>query len=241
MITYRQPFRGDFPISQQYGEIVPGVTYKGQPHTGIDYACPVGTPVLASADGTVQYAEWDNFGYGYCVILLHPDGKGTVYAHLASISVKEHQQVKQGDVIGTSGQTGNVTGPHLHFEARSKWFDYKTHEDPVTFLPLMSFADSAGEDTGASEGTSQILAQTSQKLREPDQLGEAVEISAPAGAWGWSKDFSKRSTVFPCGTRLHFTGTTTQRLGYTYCEVYPEPVTFWVAVHDGETQILDNA
>ena len=229
MITYRQPFKGDFPVSQAYGEVIPGVTYKGMPHTGIDYACPVGTPILASGDGTVKYAEFDNFGYGYCVMLEHPDGKGTVYGHLSLISVKDHQQVKQGDVIGYSGQTGNATGPHLHFEARSKWYDYKSHEDPVTFLPLMSVDDSVV-----------ISKPEAPTLKEPDSLGEAVQIAAPAGAWGWSKDFGKRATVFPQGTKLTFTGNTTKRLGYTYCEVYPEPVTYWVAVHDGETQILDN-
>ena len=63
---------------------------------------------------------------------------------------------------------------------------------------------------------------------------------APAGAWGWNKDFSRRVTVFPDGTKLTFTGRTTKRLGYTYCECYPAPVTYWVAVNDGETQILDN-
>ena len=227
MIIYRQPFKGEYPITQQYGEIVPGVTYKEQPHSGIDYGCPVNTEVYASADGTVMYAEYDNFGYGYCVMIEHPDGKGTVYAHLAKIKTKVHTKVKQGDVIGLSGMTGNVTGPHLHFEARSKWYDYKSHEDPISFLPMMTIDDSTGKPKPSI-------------LKEPAVLGSDVEIVAPSGAWGWNKDFSLRTTVFPVGTKLHYTGHTTERNGYTYCEVYPEPVKYWVAMHDNVTQILDN-
>ena len=82
--------------------------------------------------------------------------------------------------------------------------------------------------------------QPTPKLKGADALGPDVEIVAPAGAWGWNKDFSRRVTVFPDGTKLTFTGRTTKRLGYTYCECYPAPVTYWVAVNDGETQILDN-
>ena len=156
MITYRQPFQGEYPITQQYGEIIPGVTYKDEPHTGIDYGCPIGTPILASADGTVKYAGFDTFGFGNCVILHHADGKGTVYAHLAMVSVQLHQQVKQGEVIGYSGQTGNATGPHLHFEARSVWYDYKAHRDPISFLHMMSMLDPATNTERLPEGKYQV-------------------------------------------------------------------------------------
>lgn len=224
-MDYRQPFTGEYPITQIFGEYIPGVTV-GTKHTGIDYACPEGTPILASADGQVMYAGWSPYGWGNMVIIRHNDGKATVYAHLDKVTVRANQPVKQSERIGLSGSTGNSTGPHLHFEARQNWSVAESCKDPVTFLPLKTFADAAPKQQSS--------------LKAADELGESVEIVAPRGAWGWAADFTSRQTVYPCGTRLRFTGRTTQRLGYTYCEVYPEPVTYWVAVNDGETQILDN-
>lgn len=139
MVSYRQPFRGEWPITQRYGEKITSAY-----HTGIDYGCPVGTHILASADGTVMAAGWDTTGYGFRVILKHGDGRATLYAHLDSISVNLHDKVLQGEEIGISGQTGKVTGPHLHFEARTNWSDYKSHFDPFT-LPLRSVDDTINE------------------------------------------------------------------------------------------------
>ena len=223
-MSYRQPFAGDYPITQRYGDKVTSAF-----HTGIDYACPTGTPILASNDGIVVQAGFDPSGYGNCVIILHPDGIGTLYAHLSRIAVSKGEKVKQGDVIGYSGSTGNSTGPHLHFEARRDWWDYGSHFDPFD-LPLMSVDDSVADAPKPQKPV----------LQGADSLGKDVEIVCSAGAWGWSANFSHRATVFPKGTKLIFTGKTTERLGYTYCEVYPEPVKYWVAVNDGETQILEN-
>lgn len=229
MVTYRQPFAGDYPISQLFGEKI--TDPKG--HTGIDYACPLGTPILASADGTVSYLQTSNVGYGNDVMLLHPDGNYTLYAHLSSIAVKRWQKVKQGDVIAYSGNTGNSTGPHLHFEARDvtgKAFD------PMQ-LPLMSVDDNP-------VNTSQEVVNTSQKLKEPSELGDLVEVVCPDGAKAFNSDWSMKYYGFPQGTKLHFTGKTAQRPGfpeYTYCEVYEEPIKYFVAVHNNQVQILDKA
>lgn len=235
MITYRQPFQGEFPITQKYGEVIPGVTKNGQPHTGIDYACPEKTNILASADGTVMFAGWEPTGYGYCVIIQHPDGKATLYAHLTGPTVRINQKVQQGDVIGVSGSTGYATGPHLHFEARAQWNSYRSHFDPMT-LPLMTVDDSISKP--AAPTTETIT------LKEPADLGGTVIVVAPDGARVFNPDWSMRYTGFPQGTQLHFTGKTEKRPGfpeYTYCEVYEEPRKYYVAVHDGKTQILDNA
>lgn len=152
MITFRQPFRGSWPITQKYGEKITSPF-----HTGIDYGTPENTPILASAAGQVMAAGWDSTGYGFRVIIRHTAGRSTLYAHLANYCVLQGDKVEQNQIIGYSGSTGNVTGPHLHFEARTQWADYKTHFDPL-LLPLMSFAD-ADPDTE----TSQNSAGTSQK------------------------------------------------------------------------------
>lgn len=113
-MEYRQPFRGDYGISQNFGK-----TEWSENHTGIDYLCPAGTPILASEAGQVFFAGWKDGGYGYCVFLKHPDGMVTIYEHLLKdIPVRIGQAVQRGQVIGYSGSTGNSTGPHLHFEMR---------------------------------------------------------------------------------------------------------------------------
>lgn len=87
----------------------------GRAHEGVDWSCSVGTTVFASCKGTVVYAGWQN-GYGNTIIISHGDGLKTRYAHLSSILVSNGQSVEQGTTIGKSGNTGNSTGPHLHFE-----------------------------------------------------------------------------------------------------------------------------
>jgi murein DD-endopeptidase MepM/ murein hydrolase activator NlpD len=89
------------------------------PHNGIDYAAPHGAPVMATADGSVGFAGVRG-GYGNIVEVQHPNGYSTRYAHLSRIAVREHQPVRQGDVIGWVGSTGLATGPHLHFEVRRR-------------------------------------------------------------------------------------------------------------------------
>ncbi|NLN77221.1 MAG: M23 family metallopeptidase, partial [Armatimonadetes bacterium] len=86
-------------------------------HTGIDIPCPVGTSVRAAADGTVIIAKWMP-AYGYGVVLDHGGGVQTLYGHNSRLCVSVGQNVKQGDTIAKSGNTGYSTGPHLHFEKR---------------------------------------------------------------------------------------------------------------------------
>ncbi len=91
---------------------------SGQPssfHTGVDLYVPMGTAVKASCGGTVTLAGW-NGGYGWCVDISHGNGLTTRYGHLSSIEVSVGQTVSQGQRIALSGASGNVTGPHLHFE-----------------------------------------------------------------------------------------------------------------------------
>jgi murein DD-endopeptidase MepM/ murein hydrolase activator NlpD len=89
-------------------------------HNGVDLAANIGTPVLASADGTVIAARSSGYngGYGEMIIISHANNTQTVYGHLSQVNVVAGQVVSQGQVIGAVGNTGKSTGPHLHFEVR---------------------------------------------------------------------------------------------------------------------------
>ncbi len=98
-------------------------------HTGIDMACPKGTPIHVALTGTVAFTGFSNI-YGNYVIVKHHDGYQTLYAHMSQIKTKKGSYVSQGDVIGLVGSTGYSTGPHLHFTV------YKNGKlvDPLTVL-----------------------------------------------------------------------------------------------------------
>jgi len=98
-------------------------------HTGLDFTCPVGTPVRATGQGTIKRIENRRTGYGKNVIIDHGFGYETRYAHLSEISVKEGQQVAKGEAIGAVGNTGTSTAPHLHYEVI---FENKP-VDPINF------------------------------------------------------------------------------------------------------------
>jgi murein DD-endopeptidase MepM/ murein hydrolase activator NlpD len=89
----------------------------GRMHEGIDLAVPSGTPVVASAAGTVIVAGWMG-GYGNLVVIDHGNGLATAYGHNTSVAVSYGQTVAQGQLISYSGSTGHSTGPHVHFEVR---------------------------------------------------------------------------------------------------------------------------
>jgi murein DD-endopeptidase MepM/ murein hydrolase activator NlpD len=95
----------------------PGKMWKATGyHTGVDFAVPTGTPVLAVADGKIENANWGK-SYGSQVVMKCAGG-WVIYAHLNKVRVKPGQMVKKGDIVGESGNTGNSSGPHLHFEMR---------------------------------------------------------------------------------------------------------------------------
>ncbi|MGW3732988.1 transglycosylase family protein [Streptomyces sp. NPDC005148] len=101
-------------------------------HTGVDFPVPTGTSVKAVASGTVVSAGWAG-AYGYEIVIRHSDGKYSQYAHLSALLVREGQHVSGGRRIARSGSTGNVTGPHLHFEIRTGP-GYGSDVDPLSYL-----------------------------------------------------------------------------------------------------------
>ncbi|MEU2899318.1 M23 family metallopeptidase [Streptomyces sp. NPDC001273] len=106
-------------------------------HSGQDYAVPTGTAVLAAHGGTVVKAGGNGAGdgpaYGNAVVIKHGDKTYSQYAHLSSVNVKAGQVVKTGQKIASSGNTGNSSGPHLHFEIRTSP-NYGSAVDPAKFL-----------------------------------------------------------------------------------------------------------
>lgn len=100
-------------------------------HTGVDLAKPEGSPVLAANGGTVVFAGWNSFGYGYAIVLASGPFT-TLYGHLSAINVGCAQSIGAGQVIGAVGTTGNSSGPHLHFEIRYN----DVPQDPTTVMPL---------------------------------------------------------------------------------------------------------
>ena len=101
-----------------------------RPHYGIDFHAPEGTPVKAMMDGEVTLAENDMYFTGGTIIFDHGHGISTLYMHLKDIDVKIGQKIKQGEIVGTLGQSGRATGPHL--DIRLNWFNVKL--DPKTIL-----------------------------------------------------------------------------------------------------------
>ena len=97
--------------------------YYWYSHQAIDIALPEGSAVYASDSGTVSYADWNNSGYGYLVVINHGNGYETYYAHLSGFNVYVGQEVSQGALIAYSGNTGRSSGPHIHFEIRLNGFE----------------------------------------------------------------------------------------------------------------------
>jgi murein DD-endopeptidase MepM/ murein hydrolase activator NlpD len=114
------------------GRIISGFGPKtnGQQNDGIDVAVPENTPVKAAEDGVVAYAGSELKGYGNLVLVRHANGYVTAYAHAKELLVKRGDQIKRGQIIAKSGQSGNVDAPQLHFEVRKG----SSPIDPMQFL-----------------------------------------------------------------------------------------------------------
>ena len=115
------PLKSYSRISSEYGWRKNPVTGVNKLHAGTDFAAPGGTPIYAAASGYVQVAGWSSGGYGNYVIIYHgkmSDGNtySTLYGHMRSVATSAGKYVKQGELIGYVGSTGNSTGNHLHLE-----------------------------------------------------------------------------------------------------------------------------
>lgn len=103
-------------LSSGYGYRLHPVYKRRKLHPGCDFSAPIGTPIYATGDGVIQKVRSSRTGYGKEVVIDHGFGFETRYAHMNSIEVRRGQTVKRGDQIGTVGNSGLSTGPHLHYE-----------------------------------------------------------------------------------------------------------------------------
>lgn len=112
------------PVSdKELKRIASGFGYRIDPvyktvklHPGLDFTAPAGTPIYATADGTIEFAGNRGDGYGNHVIINHGFGYKTLYGHMYRIKIRQGEKVKRGEVIGWVGSTGKSTGPHCHYE-----------------------------------------------------------------------------------------------------------------------------
>ncbi|MDK1475943.1 peptidoglycan DD-metalloendopeptidase family protein [Streptomyces sp. 549] len=118
------------PVTTQYRS--GGAMWSSGSHSGVDFAAASGTPVRAVGAGQVVEAGWGG-AYGNNVVIRHSDGRYTQYGHLSAMDVRVGQAVTSGHQIGKVGSTGNSTGPHLHFEARTSP-QYGSDVNPVSYL-----------------------------------------------------------------------------------------------------------
>ena len=130
-VYFKKPFV--YPLSEiiivgNYGEIRKHENYKIR-HLGVDLKAPLGTPVYAVNNGQVVFEE-SLPDYGKTIIIDHGSGIYSLYLHLADFKIKHGDKVKQGDLIGLSGDSGYSTGPHLHFSVKVR----KASVDPLKFI-----------------------------------------------------------------------------------------------------------
>ncbi|MBX3478713.1 MAG: M23 family metallopeptidase [Brevundimonas sp.] len=127
-VALQWPVRGE--IVRRFGPVG-----MGERNNGINIAAPRGTPVSAAAAGRVAYVGDDLVGQGLTVLIVHRDGWRTVYGHLGSATVRDGDDVRAGQQVGTVGETAGDGRPSIHFETRHMRNDEPVAVDPVTVLP----------------------------------------------------------------------------------------------------------
>lgn len=162
----RRPVQGGGRLASRYGYRVHPIFKNRRLHAGVDLAAPLNTPVYAGGDGVVRRAQWVS-GYGRFVELDHVNGYQTAYAHMNRIAdgLKPGDRVKQGQLVGYVGSTGNSTGNHLHYEIR---INGRTADPLSVKLPRDKELPAQAEDAFA-ETTGQIRELMSRDVTENEQ------------------------------------------------------------------------
>lgn len=151
-------------------------------HKGIDLKVLKGDTIRAAFNGKVRIKAFERRGYGYYVVLRHPNGLETIYGHLSKILVEENQIVRAGETIGLGGNTGRSTGSHLHFETRFLgiainpiyMFDFPKQDivaDTYTFRKTKGVKRAGSHDTQAADGTIRY-----HKVKSGDTLSRIAKL-----------------------------------------------------------------
>ncbi|MBK6987298.1 MAG: M23 family metallopeptidase [Bacteroidetes bacterium] len=138
-------------VASGYGWRIHPIYKTEKLHTGMDFTAPVGTEIYATGNGTVVKVEKDGRGYGNNVIINHGYGYQTLYGHMSKFSVRPGQKVKRGDLIGSVGNTGTSTGPHLHYEVHKNGNPvnpvnfYYNDLSPEEYARMLEISSQAGQ------------------------------------------------------------------------------------------------
>jgi murein DD-endopeptidase MepM/ murein hydrolase activator NlpD len=135
-------FPGISPVSVKFSRM----------HNGQDFDVPYGTDVYATGDGKVIESGWNSGGFGNYIVIDHGYGLQTVYGHLSNIKVVRSQNIKRGDLIGISGNSGLSSGPHLHYQVEQ----FGTHKNPINFFNNDVTADEYNDMIQAFESKSKL-------------------------------------------------------------------------------------
>ena len=209
-----KPIKGYAPVTLAFGEM-----YQGVRHAGIDFGVPEGTPVLACSAGTVLQSGFQQGGYGWYVLLIHPDGSGSVYAHLCRQGLPTGSSVVAGAIIGYSGNTGNSSGPHLHFEYRERASYGSSVVDPAPYFV-----------------SNQSIPVPSAQLKDELAIGAAEVVCDVANVR--TQDMRVIGQIRK-GTPVTLTGDKQMYNGLPFYKALAVREV-WIAAHDSDTQIIDN-
>ena len=161
----------------------------GRTHEGLDIKVYIGDTIRAAFDGKVRICKYNGSGYGYYIVIRHPNGLETLYGHLSKQIVKKDQIVRAGEPIGLGGNTGRSYGSHLHFETRllgqpinpALMFDFENQDVTGDFYTVGNGTISKASTSSASRATSQITTEDKKQEAATAAANENAETAAEAG------------------------------------------------------------
>ena len=218
----------NYIVTQKFGETI--TDSKG--HTGIDLWQPIGTPVYAVEGGDILAAgsinnSYGNSQYGKCVLIDHKNGYYTFYAHLDTVTVKKGMSVLAGAKIGTVGATGNVTGPHLHFEVRTK-----PNWNRANFIDPELWLGEAVDKPNVIQTNKPELPIKNSLFKEGEQVKINGTLVNMRSGPGYSNNILAQ---LKNGIKLKINGEVVEKDGLNW---YPVQLNGYIAETDGYSQLL---
>lgn len=177
-----------YGYSRSWGNVTSGFGYRpkfGRVHKGVDIAMEQGVPVVVPLPGTVLRVGFEANGYGHFVAVRHDDGMETRYAHLSRPLVTAGQRLQAGDPVGLSGNSGNSTGPHLHFETRvagraidpATLFDFTSGQAVYTVLSAPGVGAKENKPSPKTTGKQSLAGKKTYIVRAGDSIASVAARS----------------------------------------------------------------